>query len=200
MAAVGYYGSTNNPDVATSRPILPINCLERCRTRYSDRFTRSNPAPLRFPTFRRRPRRIGFDWLAQEAEGWVKMQFRSRHANIDEKRRAEFERVSVQVVSLALGLGSLTPGSNQFPTDILQMIVVGGQNDAAEWLREKREEEECHATRIEIVEWSILIFVVLSVILEIVTLIRPAHKSVVSKRTIAASQHCVRYSTGADKR
>jgi hypothetical protein len=103
------------------------------------------------------------------------MRFRVRRATIDENKRKEFERCGIQVVSLALALGSITPGSKQFPTFILKMIVLGGQNEAAEWLREKRDEEECHATRIEIIEWAILVFLVLSVILEIMALIKNAH-------------------------
>jgi hypothetical protein len=41
-----------------------------------------------------------------------------------------------------------------------------------EWLREKRDEDALHADRLETVEWAILIFVVLGVIVESVNLFK----------------------------
>jgi len=43
--------------------------------------------------------------------------------------------------------------------------VLSNQPEAA-WLTEKRDEAEYHQSRLEIVEWSILIFVILSVIFD----------------------------------
>jgi len=43
------------------------------------------------------------------------MQFGIRRATIKQEYRDTFEQCGVQVVALALGLGSLTPGGNQFP-------------------------------------------------------------------------------------
>src|SRR5664279_1977736 len=93
------------------------------------------------------------------------MRLRIRRAKITQQQRDEYERYGTQVIALALGLGSLTPGSGTFPTHALQMVVLQ-QAPAAEWLREKRDEDEYHQTRLEFVEWSILIFVVFGVILD----------------------------------
>ena len=45
-------------------------------------------------------------------------------------------------------------------------VVFDHSEDAAAWLRERRDLQERHETRLEICEWAILIFVVLSVIVE----------------------------------
>lgn len=91
------------------------------------------------------------------------MRFWVRRAKIDEAKRDLFEQCGADVVALALGLGSLVPGSNQFPTHVLQTVVLG-QADAMAWLQEKRDEEQCVKRRGELVEWAILIFVGLEVV------------------------------------
>jgi hypothetical protein len=48
--------------------------------------------------------------------------------------------------------------------------VLMNQTEAAAWLTEKRDEAEYHQSRLEIVEWSILIFVMLSVIFDFLIL------------------------------
>ena len=48
--------------------------------------------------------------------------------------------------------------------------VLNNQPEAAAWLTEKRDEAEYHQSRLEIVQWSILIFVILSVIFDFLIL------------------------------
>jgi hypothetical protein len=50
------------------------------------------------------------------------------------------------------------------------MFVESNPDAAKQWLREKRDQQECHDTRIEIVEWSILVFVIFGVILDFMIL------------------------------
>ena len=48
--------------------------------------------------------------------------------------------------------------------------VLSNQPEAAAWLTEKRDGAEYHQSRLEIVQWSILIFVILSVIFDFLIL------------------------------
>lgn len=98
------------------------------------------------------------------------MRFRVRRAKIGAEKRDLFELCGPGAVSFALGLGQLTPGSGSFPTALLQSVVVQ-QQDAMNWLREKRDEEECHATRSEFVEWAILIFVGSELLIDLLRLL-----------------------------
>jgi len=93
------------------------------------------------------------------------MQFGIRRATIKQEYRDTFEQCGVQVVALALGLGSLTPGGNQFPTHVLQTVVLH-QAETTAWLQEKRDQERCEKRRGELVEWAILFFVIVGVILD----------------------------------
>ena len=93
------------------------------------------------------------------------MRFGIRRANIEQSKRDMFEQCGVEVVSLALGLGSLTAGGGEFPTAVLRTVVMG-QADATAWLQEKRDEERCAKRRGELVEWAILIFVIVGVVLD----------------------------------
>jgi hypothetical protein len=106
--------------------------------------------------------------------GGDKMRFRIRRAKISPQMRDDFERYGAQVIALALGLGSLTPQSGQFPTHALQTVVLH-QSEAADWLREKRDEEMCDKRRTELVEWSILIFVIFGVVLDFLILKHSIH-------------------------
>jgi hypothetical protein len=96
------------------------------------------------------------------------MRFRIRRADIDQERRGHFERYGKEVIALALGLGSLSPGSVAV-THALQTVILH-QHEASLWLQEKRDEEERDKTRNEIVEWAVLIFVILGVAVESVML------------------------------
>lgn len=106
------------------------------------------------------------------------MRFRVRRAAIEPQLRDRFEQCGDQVVALALGLGSIQSGGlgggGAFPTDAM-MVVHRNQAAAESWLREKRDEAERHGTRLEICEWSILLFVALSVGIEISNLIAGRH-------------------------
>ncbi len=56
---------------------------------------------------------------------------------------------------------------------IVAMEISGEKREQVlEWLREKRDEDALHADRLETVEWAILIFVVLGVIVESVNLFK----------------------------
>jgi hypothetical protein len=97
------------------------------------------------------------------------MRFRIRKAQIRDDVRDQLELLGENVVALALGLGAMQ-GAGGFgpataPTKAM-MIVYQFQDAATQWLREKRDQAERHATRLEICEWAILLFVGLSVALE----------------------------------
>jgi hypothetical protein len=100
---------------------------------------------------------------------WVEgnMRFRVRRADIHLETRGHFERYGKEVIALALGLGSMSPGGGG--THALQ-TVFGRQLEASLWLQEKRDEEEWDKTRNELVEWAVLIFVVLGVVVESIML------------------------------
>jgi hypothetical protein len=106
------------------------------------------------------------------------MRFKVRNAEIPNNLRQYFEGYGETVVSLALGLGAVTAPSIGFgaamPTNAM-MTVFQNQEAATRWLQEKRDQAEYHATRLEICEWSILLFVALSVALEIRNWIASLH-------------------------
>src|SRR5689334_22450758 len=89
------------------------------------------------------------------------MRFRIRKAQIRDDLRSQFELFGENVVAVVLGLGTMSA----MPTQAL-LIVFQNQAAAAEWLQEARDKAERHATRLEICEWAILLFVALSVALE----------------------------------
>jgi hypothetical protein len=97
------------------------------------------------------------------------MRLRIRRASISDELRSEFEKAGTQVVALALGLGNLVPGGGQFVSQI-QQNVLGHQAEASAWLQEKRDEETCDKRRTEIVEWAILLFVVVGVLVDLLLL------------------------------
>jgi hypothetical protein len=49
------------------------------------------------------------------------------------------------------------------------------KSNAALWLTEQADKHACNEIRREIVEWAILIFVILGVIIETISLIRGTH-------------------------
>jgi len=98
------------------------------------------------------------------------MRFKIRKAQIRDDLREQLELLGENVVALALGLDAMQGGGGFGPATAptkAMMIVYQSQDAVAQWLREKRDEVEWHATRLEICEWAILLFVGLSVALEI---------------------------------
>ena len=103
------------------------------------------------------------------------MRFRIRRANIPAPMRDEFERYGPDVVAHAFAVGVLPdrppPGSRPMaPLSHAVETVLSNQPEAAAWLTEKRDEAEYHQSRLEIVEWCILIFVTLGVIFDFLIL------------------------------
>jgi hypothetical protein len=96
------------------------------------------------------------------------MRFRIRRAKIDPKLREQFELYGEQVMALALGV----PLSGFKPSPP-QTLVGSHPEEVKQWLQEKRDEEEYHKSRLEICEWAILIFLIVSVILELMTFLQP---------------------------
>ena len=104
-----------------------------------------------------------------------RMRFRIRRANIPAAMRDEFERYGADVVAQAFAVGILPdrplPGLKPMvPLSHAVETVLNNQPEAAAWLTEKRDEAEYHQSRLEIVQWSILIFVTLSVIFDFLIL------------------------------
>ncbi len=77
-----------------------------------------------------------------------------RKANIPKHERDTFERYGESIIGAIL-VGGLTPRAPE--------II----SHARDWLTERGDSRERHENRLETVEWAILIFVVLSVILEL---------------------------------
>ena len=103
------------------------------------------------------------------------MRFRIRRANIPAAMRDEFERYGPDVVAQAFAVGVLPdhplPGLKPMvPLSHAVETVLNNQPEAAAWLTEKRDGAEYHQSRLEIVQWSILIFVILSVIFDFLIL------------------------------
>ena len=103
------------------------------------------------------------------------MRFRIRRANIPAPVRDEFERYGPDVVAHAFAVGVLPdrppPGPRPMaPLSQAVETVLSNQPEAGAWLTEKRDEAEYHQSRLEIVEWCILIFVTLGVIFDFLIL------------------------------
>jgi hypothetical protein len=108
------------------------------------------------------------------------MRFRIRRANISTAMRDEFERYGPDVVAQAFAVGVLPdrPPSGLKPMASISHAVetvLSNQPEAAAWLTEKRDEAEYHQSRLEIVEWSILIFLILGVIFDFLGLLLILH-------------------------
>ena len=110
----------------------------------------------------------------QGAEWGKSMRCRIRRASISQQMRDDFERYGRDVIAFALGLGSLTPGSGQFPTHALQTVVLD-QADAAAWLTEKRDKDERRETVTLSLEIAIVVLIVVEIILSSVSLYRDFH-------------------------
>lgn len=92
------------------------------------------------------------------------MRFRIRRAkDLDPGLREFFELCGPELVRLALALGER---GHVVPTPIAK-LVCDNDAQATRWLREKRDEKERRATRLEICGWAILLFVGLSVYMEL---------------------------------
>jgi hypothetical protein len=92
-----------------------------------------------------------------------------RRANLDPKLRDAFD---------ALGIYAMTNSiANNYPP-APGARHAAGLNDqqikaaALDWIREHNDREERHEHRLETVEWAILIFVVLGVVLDVAQLVR----------------------------
>jgi hypothetical protein len=84
-----------------------------------------------------------------------------RPANIPQELRARFELFGETLMALAIESGD----ANRIG---VELAALGQQKrqEIVEWLRECRDIEAQHQDRLETVEWAILIFVVLGVIVE----------------------------------
>jgi hypothetical protein len=94
------------------------------------------------------------------------MRFTIRRAKIDPKLREQFELYGEQVMALALGV----PLSGFKPSPP-QTLVESNSEEVKQWLQEKRDEEEYHKSRLEVCEWAILAFLIISVLIELRTLL-----------------------------
>ena len=90
------------------------------------------------------------------------MRFRVRKAAIPPTDRDLFERYCETAVTLVITSG-FNPGGE---LGYLYNDVSRKQN-AAQWLTERADIRESHETRIEIIEWAILVFLVVSVASEL---------------------------------
>jgi hypothetical protein len=93
--------------------------------------------------------------------------WRKRRANISQNVREQLELYGEDVLAHAIGAGAL---SDKGP-ELNKLLLIEKRKEILEWLRERRDGAEMHEHRVEIVEWAILIFVVLGVIVEGATLI-----------------------------
>ena len=96
------------------------------------------------------------------------MRFKIRRAIIDQKLREQFELYGDQVMALALSV----PLSGFRPSPP-QTLVESHPEEVKKWLIEKRDEEEYHKSRLELCEWAILIFLIISVLIELANLFKP---------------------------
>jgi hypothetical protein len=91
------------------------------------------------------------------------MRFRVRKAKIDSAVRDQFERYGETVIATCL---ATTPRPASIGT-----FLDKHEDEALAWLTERSDRQERKETRIEILEWGILIFVVLGVIVESLSLV-----------------------------
>src|SRR5262249_23760063 len=87
-----------------------------------------------------------------------------RRADISKADRDLFERFGETVIAMVLA-GGLTPQEPQLATIHTN---VETRSHARDWLTERGDLHERHEDRIELVEWAILLFVIISVIVELV--------------------------------
>jgi hypothetical protein len=88
-----------------------------------------------------------------------------RRARISEDLRTRFERFGEDVLAHALAVGSLlTQGK-----ELLNLVEVH-REEIMEWLTERRDIHERKEQRLEVAEWAILVWVVVSVIADIIIL------------------------------
>jgi len=74
----------------------------------------------------------------------LEMRLKIRKADITDELRDTLDLFGKEVVALALGLGRDIPGGGE-PT-WPQQVILNNERAATEWLREKRDEDERHAT------------------------------------------------------
>jgi hypothetical protein len=86
-----------------------------------------------------------------------------RKANIPKHERDTFERYGESIIGAIL-VGGLTPRAPDLQAVYQNEEII---SHARDWLTERGDSRERHENRLETVEWAILIFVVLSVILEL---------------------------------
>jgi hypothetical protein len=87
-----------------------------------------------------------------------------RYANIPAEHRDIFERYGEAVIQLMIA-ASHTPRAGELSAMYSNEPMI---ENAALWLTEQADKKANHEWRIEIVEWSILLFVVAGVVLDII--------------------------------
>lgn len=95
-----------------------------------------------------------------------------RKAEISGADRDIFERFGEQIIGAVLA-----GGFNPRAADLQRLYMNEGPllNSARDWLTERGDAQERREQRMETVEWAVLIFVVLGVIVEAVQLFRSVH-------------------------
>jgi hypothetical protein len=89
------------------------------------------------------------------------------HAKIESQLRERFERYGETLMALAIESGDATRiGSD------LASLGQGNREQIIEWLQERRDIVTNREDRLETVEWAILVFVLLGVILDVVLVIQ----------------------------
>ena len=89
-----------------------------------------------------------------------------RYADIPAELRDRFELFGEDVLAHAVGAGEHSSKGAE-----LDGLLQQKRREILDWLRERRDIEERDARRMAAVEWAILIFVVLGVILDVPRLI-----------------------------
>jgi hypothetical protein len=92
----------------------------------------------------------------QNAIGNPLMRFKVRNAAIPKELRDHFERYGETIIATALATAPRPP----------LLGLDGHEEEALKWLTERSDGRERKETRIELLEWGILIFVVLGVLVE----------------------------------
>jgi hypothetical protein len=87
-----------------------------------------------------------------------------RYANIPTPHRDIFERYGESVIQLMIA-ASHTPRAGDLSKMYADQPMI---ENAAMWLTEQADKKANHEWRIEIVEWSILVFVVVGVVMDII--------------------------------
>ena len=94
-----------------------------------------------------------------------------RSANIDKDKRDEFGQRGEFIIAMIL-TGGLSPRAEKLQRFYNDLDI---QKDALAWLTERYDSRERHERRLETVEWAILIFVFLGVIVEVMQLLKMWH-------------------------